>query len=134
VTTSEPRPGDSPGVRSDDPGVRATGTGPAGPATSAGTSPGATAPPTRTPPAARAKGGQRHTGRRIGLGLAGALLVFVTVLLVLFVMFNTQTVDISLVFGNVEAPLVLALVIAAVLGGLVVAMAGLAMRARHRDR
>ena len=65
--------------------------------------------------------------------MAAALLIFVTVVLVLFVVFNTQSVDISLVFGNVTAPLVLALVIAAVLGGLVVAMAGLAMRARHKD-
>ena len=62
-----------------------------------------------------------------------ALLVFVTVLLVLFVMFNTQTVDISLVFTDVEAPLVLALLIAAVLGGLVVALAG-ALRAARRRR
>ena len=45
-------------------------------------------------------------------------------ILVLFVVFNTQTVDISLVFADVEAPLVLALLIAAVLGGLVVALAG----------
>ena len=42
-----------------------------------------------------------------------------TVLLVLFVMFNTQTVDISLVFADVQAPLVLAATIAAGLGGLV---------------
>ena len=41
-----------------------------------------------------------------------ALLLFVTVVLVLFVVFNTQTVDISLVFADVEAPLVLALLIA----------------------
>jgi uncharacterized integral membrane protein len=68
------------------------------------------------------------------MGLAAALLIFVTVILVLFVIFNTQTVDISLVFGNVQAPLVLALVIAAVLGGLVVAMAGIALRARRKDR
>ena len=58
----------------------------------------------------------RHTGRTIGRTLALGLLIFVTVVLVLFVLFNTQTVDISLVFGDVQAPLVLALVIAAVLG------------------
>jgi uncharacterized integral membrane protein len=58
----------------------------------------------------------------------------VTVVLVLFVMFNTQTVDISLVFADVEAPLVLALVIAAVLGALVVALLGAVMRARRRNR
>ena len=82
--------------------------------------------------AARTSRGHRR-GRGIGWGLAAALLVFVTVVLVLFVLFNTQTVDISLVFGNVQAPLVLALVIAAVLGGLVVAMAGLARRARRKS-
>ena len=63
--------------------------------------------------------------------MAGALLVFVTVVLVLFVVFNTQTVDISLVFGNIQAPLVLALLIAAVLGGLVVGLAGIAFKARR---
>jgi uncharacterized integral membrane protein len=59
------------------------------------------------------------------------LLVSVTVVLVLFVIFNTQTVAISLVFADVQAPLVLALVIAAALGGLVVGLAGAAMRARR---
>ncbi|MGZ4608316.1 MAG: LapA family protein, partial [Blastococcus sp.] len=73
-------------------------------------------------------------GRAIGRTLAAALLVFVTVVLVLFVVFNTQTVDISLVFGDVTAPLVLALVIAAVLGGLVVGLAAAALRARRRNR
>jgi uncharacterized integral membrane protein len=57
--------------------------------------------------------------------------VFVTVLLVLFVMFNTQTVDISLVFADVEAPLVVALLVAAGLGGLVVALASLLRRAKR---
>jgi uncharacterized integral membrane protein len=66
--------------------------------------------------------------------LAASLLVFVTVILVLFVIFNTQTVDISLVFGDVQAPLVLALVIAAALGGLVVGLAGVALRARRSRR
>jgi uncharacterized integral membrane protein len=59
------------------------------------------------------------------------LLVAVTVVLVLFVIFNTQTVAISLVFGDVQAPLVLALVIAAALGGLIVGLAGAAVRARR---
>jgi uncharacterized integral membrane protein len=58
--------------------------------------------------------------------------VFVTVVLVLFVMFNTQTVDISLVFTDIEAPLVLALLVAAVLGALVASLAGLLRRARRR--
>jgi uncharacterized integral membrane protein len=66
--------------------------------------------------------------------LAAALLVFVTVILVLFVIFNTQTVDISLVFADVQAPLVLALLIAAALGGLVVGLAGVALRARRSKR
>ena len=44
-------------------------------------------------------------------------------LLVLFVVFNTQTVEISLVFADVRAPLVIALLIAAVLGGLFAALA-----------
>ena len=66
--------------------------------------------------------------------MAAALLVFVTVILVLFVIFNTQTVDISLVFADVQAPLVLALVIAAALGGLVVGLAGVALRARRPKR
>jgi uncharacterized integral membrane protein len=61
-------------------------------------------------------------------------MVFVTVILVLFVVYNTQTVDISLVFADVQAPLVLALVIAAALGGLVVGLAGMALRARRPKR
>jgi uncharacterized integral membrane protein len=60
--------------------------------------------------------------------------VFVTVVLVLFVVFNTQTVDISLVFGNVRAPLILALVIAAGLGGLLVGLAAAVLRARRSRR
>jgi uncharacterized integral membrane protein len=74
----------------------------------------------------------RSRGRTVGRSLAVALLLFVTVVLVLFVVFNTQTVDISLVFGNVEAPLVLALVIAAALGGLLVWLAGITVRRRNR--
>jgi uncharacterized integral membrane protein len=77
---------------------------------------------------------ERHTGRTIGRTLALSLLVFVTVVLVLFVVFNTQTVDISLVFVDVNAPLVLALVIAAALGGLLVWLAGAVLRARRRNR
>ena len=88
----------------------------------------AAGPPASGPPASAPAA--RHTGRTIGRTLAAALLVFVTVLLVLFVMFNTQTVDISLVFTDIEAPLVLALLVAAVLGALVVSLAGLLRRAR----
>ena len=93
-----------------------------------------TAPVSPSSAAAARQSRSHRRGRGIGLGLAAALLIFVTVVLVLFVLFNTQTVDISLVFGNVQAPLVVALVIAAVLGGLVVTMAGLALRARGKGR
>jgi uncharacterized integral membrane protein len=74
----------------------------------------------------------RGRGRTISRTLAAALLVFVTVVLVLFVVTNGQTVTVRLVFGEVQAPLVLALVIAAALGGLVVGLAGAAWRARRR--
>jgi uncharacterized integral membrane protein len=77
---------------------------------------------------------ERRTGRTIGRTLALALLLTVTVILVLFVVFNTQTVDISLVFGNVNAPLVVALLIAAVLGALVGWLSNLVLRARRRNR
>ena len=118
VTTSDPRP-----------------TGPAGNPPS-GDRPGTTPAPTgtRPTPAAQASARERHTGRTIGRTLALSLLVFVTVVLVLFVVFNTQTVDISLVFVDVDAPLVLALVIAAALGGLLVWLAGAVLRARRRNR
>ena len=124
MTTPDPQRATTPGTTPTNP---ATGSSPTGPATPS-------APPAVSPPAAAAARQSRshRRGRGIGLGLAAALLVFVTVVLVLFVIFNTQTVDISLVFGDVQAPLVLALVIAAVLGGLVVAMAGLALGARRR--
>ena len=98
---------------------------------SAGRVDGATGPvypPERSEPAAR------RAARGIGRTLALALLIFVTVILVLFVVFNTQTVEISLVFGDVQAPLVLALVVAAVLGGLVVGLLSLLRRARRGSR
>jgi uncharacterized integral membrane protein len=106
-------------------------TGPSTPpaTTPPATTPPATAPPATTPPATAPS--TRRTGRTIGRTLAAALLVFVTVVLVLFVMFNTQTVDISLVFTDVQAPLVVALLVAAGLGGLVVALAALLRRARR---
>jgi uncharacterized integral membrane protein len=66
--------------------------------------------------------------------MALALLVFATIVLVLFVVFNTQTVDISLVFTDVNAPLVLALVIAAILGGLVAILFNAVMTVRGRRR
>ena len=97
---------------------------------SAGRVSGATGPvypPERSEPAARPR------SRGVGRTLNALLLVVVTTLLVLFVVFNTQTVDVSLVFGNVRAPLVVALLVAAVLGGLVVALASLVRRARRRD-
>ena len=85
-------------------------------------------PPERSEPAAR------RAARGIGRTLALALLIFVTVLLVLFVVFNTQTVEVSLVFVDVRAPLVVALLVAAALGGLVVALASLVRRARRSGR
>jgi uncharacterized integral membrane protein len=125
VTTPEPRPAGfdplstSPSGLSGQPaGSNAPVAG--GPATPA-SGPGTTKP-------------ARSTGRTIGRTLALALLLFVTVVLVLFVVFNTQTVDISLVFTDVQAPLVLALLIAAGLGGLLVALAGAVARARRRSR
>jgi len=66
--------------------------------------------------------------------LGEPLLVFVTVVLVLFVVFNTQTVQVSLVFGDVQAPLIIALVIAGGLGALLVALAAPALRARSSRR
>ena len=96
--------------------------------------PGPTGAPGQVAPGPQPVAPGRSRGRTVGRSLAVALLLFVTVILVLFVVFNTQTVDISLVFGNVEAPLVLALVIAAALGGLVVALAGVARRARRNRK
>jgi uncharacterized integral membrane protein len=58
----------------------------------------------------------------------------VTVVLVLFVVFNTQTVDVSLVFGNVRLPLIIALLLAAVLGALLVLLATFVVRARTSRR
>lgn len=104
-------------------------------ATGPTTTPGTTTPGTTTGPAStgRTPSRERHTGRTIGRTLALALLIAVTVLLVLFVVYNTQTVEISLVFLDVQAPLVLALLIAAALGGLLVGLASLVLRARRRN-
>jgi uncharacterized integral membrane protein len=122
VTSPEHRPASAPGT---DPTIATPGAPSASPpATVAGP---ATAPPDQSPRT-------RSTGRTIGRTLALALLLFVTVVLVLFVMFNTQTVQISLVFTDVRAPLVLALLIAAGLGGLLVALAGAVLRARRKNR
>ena len=115
MTTPEHRPVSTPGT---DP-------------TQAASAPVAPTPPS-SPPSDQPR--PRRTGRAIGRTLALALLVFVTVVLVLFVMFNTQTVAISLVFTDVRAPLVVALLIAAGLGGLLVALAGAVLRARRRNR
>ena len=85
-----------------------------------------------TPPPATAPAPTRRGGSSPGRTLAGVLLVTLTVVLVLFVVFNTQTVRVSLVFGVVDLPLVIALLAAAVLGALIVAL--LSIRARRRDR
>jgi uncharacterized integral membrane protein len=134
VSTPDPRPAGTPGS---DPTIGApTGTsavpptGAAGPGPAAQGSPGpAAAPETRSRPQPA-----RRTGRTIGRTLALALLVFVTVVLVLFVVFNTQTVQISLVFADVRAPLVVALLIAAVLGGAVVGLLDALMTVRGRRK
>lgn len=104
--------------------------------------PGTTAAPRADAPPAEREGSTglksakrpRRRGRAAGFGLLAALLVFVTVVLVLFVLFNTQTVRVSLVFGVIDAPLVIALVVAAGLGGLLVALAAAALRARRSRR
>ncbi|WP_233498804.1 LapA family protein [Blastococcus sp. TF02A-26] len=121
ASPADPYPGTTPGV------PRAPGTAAPGGLTTGGT----TAPPTGP------TGGpvrERHTGKTIGRTVALALLLFVTVVLVLFVVFNTQSVDISLVFADVNAPLVLALLIAAGLGALVSGLAAAVLRARRRNR
>jgi uncharacterized integral membrane protein len=127
ASPADPYPGATPGA------PRAPGLG-----TPAGTTGGTVGGPagTTSGPTARTGGPthERHTGKTIGRSLALGLLLFVTVVLVLFVVFNTQTVDISLVFGNVDAPLVLALLIAAVLGALISALAGAVLKARRRNR
>ena len=119
MTTPDPRPAGTPGS---DPTLGSLGDAPTGPA-----------PVTTTGPATATQP-KRRTGRTIGRTLALALLIFLTVVLVLFVVFNTQTVDISLVFTDVEAPLVVALVIAAVLGGAVVALLDAVMTVRGRRK
>src|SRR5215218_3147287 len=89
------------------------------------TAPYGTGAPASAPPATTRSGSPsraRAAGRTAGLGLALALLL---------VVFNGQTVQISLVFTDVEAPLVLALLIAAALGALVASLAGLVLRARR---
>ncbi|MGY1825211.1 MULTISPECIES: lipopolysaccharide assembly protein LapA domain-containing protein [unclassified Blastococcus] len=96
--------------------------------------PGAEPDRTTERPAEPAPARERHTGKAIGRSLALALLIFVTVVLVLFVVFNGQSVQISLVFTDVEGPLVVALLVAAALGGLLVWLAGAVMRARRRKR
>jgi uncharacterized integral membrane protein len=128
VSTPDPRPANAPGT---DPTLGMPAANPAGPPTVAG---GGTPPVPASPGGTAPAPAKRHTGRTIGRTVALTLLLFVTVVLVLFVVFNTQTVDISLVFTDVRAPLVLALVIAAVLGALVASLLGAVMAARGRRR
>jgi uncharacterized integral membrane protein len=94
----------------------------------------ADAPPPTQPTTPSAPGRTRQAAGTVGRGLALGLLIFVTVVLVLFVVFNGQTVRISLVFTDVDAPLVLALLIAAVLGALVGWLLHLVLRTRRRHR
>lgn len=74
----------------------------------------------------------RGTSRTQSAGrtVSAVLLVTLTVLLVLFVVFNTQTVRVSLIFGVVDLPLVIALVAAAVLGALIGGLVLLRLRRR----
>jgi uncharacterized integral membrane protein len=138
VTTPDPRPADTTGdplsvglPTGSTPGTSPSGTSTPGTSTPGGGAAGPAASGTGpTPPAGRGRG----AGRTIGRTLALALLIFVTVVLVLFVVFNTQTVDISLVFTDVKAPLVLALLIAAVLGGAVVGLLDAVMTVRGRRK
>jgi uncharacterized integral membrane protein len=131
MTTSDPRPAGSTGEpQSGTLGGNLPGP-PAGPSMP-GVAPVSTSAVPAAPSAAAAA--PAHRGRTIGRTLAAGLLIFVTVVLVLFVVFNTQRVQISLVFTDVRAPQVVALLIAAVLGGLVVALAGAALAARRRNR
>ena len=128
MTTPEPRPAGFDPLSTSPSGLSGQPAGSNAPIAAGGPATPASGPgPGTTKPA-------RSTGRAIGRTLALALLLFVTVVLVLFVVFNTQTVDVSLVFTDVQAPLVLALLIAAGLGGLLVALAGAVARARRRSR
>jgi uncharacterized integral membrane protein len=104
------------------------------PTTTSGPAGGPGAPAPSRPSTTQSPARERNAGKTIGRSLALALLIFVTVVLVLFVVFNDQTVPISLVFGDVDAPLVVALLISAALGGLLVWLAGLVRRARRRNR
>jgi uncharacterized integral membrane protein len=120
-TPAEPRPsapGTDPFATGADP--YATGT------------PGSTPQPSPAPSPAPSRA--RAAGRTAGRGLALALLITVTVLLVLFVVFNGETVPISLVFTDVRAPLVVALLIAAGLGALIGLLTAALLGARRRNR
>lgn len=121
MSTPDPRPAGTPGS---DPTL-GSGSDHPSPAPVGGTGPDGPAPSAKR---------SRHPGRTVGRTIAIALLLFVTVVLVLFVVFNTQTVDISLVFTDVRAPLVVALLIAAVLGGLIVGLLDAVMTVRGRRR
>lgn len=81
-------------------------------------------PPTETPQ----QGGDGRSTRSVSTGqiLAGVLFVIVIV----FVVENTRTVRVRLLFPEVRAPLAVALLIAAVLGALVSAL----MRIRRQHR
>jgi uncharacterized integral membrane protein len=123
------------------PGQPPVGSGPLGgdPLSTAGARPlptSATEPAAGGPPAGGGgpTGPERHRARAAGRTVALALLIFVTVVLVLFVVFNTRTVPVSLVFGDVDLPLIVALLLAAVLGGLLVLLATFVTRARSSRR
>lgn len=72
----------------------------------------------------------QKTGRGVSVGqiLAGILLVVVVV----FVVENTDKVSVRLIFPKVEVPLAVALLIAAVLGALISAL--LRLRRKHHSK
>lgn len=76
-------------------------------------------------------GGVRRQGTREGTNWKGWAMLVVLVLLLVFVIQNSQEVDIDfLFFTSVSTPLILALVFSALLGALI---GWLAPRVRRRD-
>lgn len=76
-------------------------------------------------------GGVRRQGTREGTNWKGWAMLVVLVLLLVFVIQNSQEVDIDfLFFTSVRTPLILALVFSALLGALI---GWLAPRVRRRD-
>jgi len=64
--------------------------------------------------------------------LTQALLIFATVILVLFIVFNTQMVTYTIIIWDVSISLALLLTVAAILGGCIVAISSLSRRLQSR--